>query len=87
MLTKSERSEIVGRYGASPKDSGSAAVQVALLTKRILSLSEHLKGHKYDHSSRRGLLKMVGQRRDFLRYLTRRDPKATEKLRAGLNLG
>ena len=72
-LAKEETASIVAEYGNHDKDSGSAEVQVALLTKRITELSDHLKQHKQDHHSRHGLLKMVGQRRRLLRYLQNKD--------------
>ncbi|HID38511.1 MAG TPA: 30S ribosomal protein S15 [Calditrichaeota bacterium] len=72
-LTKEEKSQIVDKYGASKEDSGKTEVQIALLTERIKYLTEHLKTHKKDHHSRRGLLKLVGQRRRLLRYLAKKD--------------
>ncbi|MFW6288727.1 MAG: 30S ribosomal protein S15 [Spirochaetota bacterium] len=72
-LTKERKSEIVGRYGANPKDTGRTEVQIALLTERITELTEHFKTHKKDHNSRRGLLKLVGQRRRLLDYLAKKD--------------
>jgi len=72
-LTKEGKSQIVEKYGASKKDSGKTEVQIALLTERIKYLTEHLKTHKKDHHSRRGLLKLVGQRRRLLRYLSKKD--------------
>ncbi len=70
-LTKEEKQEIIGKHGRSQTDTGSPEVQVAMLTKRINDLTEHLRTHKKDHYSRRGLLKLVGQRRRFLNYLQR----------------
>lgn len=72
-LTNAQRQDIVKKYGENDKDTGKAEVQVALLTERISYLTEHLKIHKKDHHSRRGLLKLVGQRRRLLRYLTKVD--------------
>jgi len=72
-LTKEKKSEIIKDFGLHEKDSGSAEVQIALLTKRITELTEHFKVYKKDHNSRRGLLKLVGQRRKLLKYLKRRD--------------
>jgi small subunit ribosomal protein S15 len=72
-LTKEEKLEIIGKHGRSETDTGSPQVQVAMLTKRINDLTEHLRTHKKDHYSRRGLLKLVGQRRRFLNYLQRED--------------
>jgi small subunit ribosomal protein S15 len=68
-LPKETKVEIVQKFGANEKDTGSAEVQVALLTERINQLTEHSKIHKKDHSSRLGLLKMVGQRRNLLAYV------------------
>ena len=67
------KEEIVAKYGRTPSDTGSPEVQIALLTARITLLTEHLKEHKKDHHSRRGLLKMVGQRRGLLNYLKDKD--------------
>lgn len=67
------KSQIVSEYRIHEKDTGSPEVQIALLTKRITQLTEHLKSHKKDHASRRGLLKMVGKRNSLLKYLTRED--------------
>jgi small subunit ribosomal protein S15 len=72
-LTKEAKLEIVGKHGKHGSDTGSAHVQVALLTTRINELTEHLRAHPKDHHSRRGLLKLVGRRRRFLDYLQRRD--------------
>ena len=72
-LTVEAKREIVGKFGKSDADTGSPEVQVALLSARIDELTEHLRGHKKDHHSRRGLLMMVGQRRRLLNYLRRRD--------------
>ncbi len=67
------KQEIIEKYGRTPSDTGSPEVQIALLTARISSLTEHLKSHQKDHHSRRGLLKMVGQRRGLLNYLKNKD--------------
>jgi small subunit ribosomal protein S15 len=72
-LTKEAKSEIMSRHAKHEGDTGSPEVQVALLTARINELTEHLRGHKKDHHSRRGLLMMVGQRRRLLNYLRRHD--------------
>ena len=72
-LTKEVKQEIVQQHGASQTDTGSTKVQVALLTKRINDLTEHLRAHPKDHYSRRGLLKMVNQRRRLLSYLKNSD--------------
>ncbi len=70
-LTAEQKKEILGQYGLHDTDTGSPEAQVALLTKRISDLTEHLKLHKHDHHSRRGLLKMVGHRRRLLAYMNR----------------
>ena len=74
VLTKEEKKEIIGKFQAKEGDTGSSEVQIALLTTRINQLQEHLKVHKQDNSSRRGLLKLVGQRRHHQEYLKRKDP-------------
>ena len=76
------KQEIIEKYGRSASDTGSPEVQIALLTARITSLTEHLKSHQKDHHSRRGLLKMVGQRRGLLNYLKNKD---IEKYRSLIN--
>jgi small subunit ribosomal protein S15 len=68
-LSTEEKSSILSEYGLHDSDTGSAEAQVAMLTKRILDLTEHLKQHKHDHHSRRGLMALVGRRRRLLRYL------------------
>lgn len=72
-MDKARKLEIIKKYGRSEGDTGSPEVQVALLTERINTLQEHFKVHKKDHHSRRGLLKMVGQRRGLLNYLSDQD--------------
>lgn len=72
-MDKATKLEIIKKYGRKEGDTGSPEVQVALLTERINSLQEHFKVHKKDHHSRRGLLKMVGQRRGLLNYLAEQD--------------
>ena len=73
MIAKEKKQEIMKAYARSEGDTGSPEVQVAVLTARINELTEHLKIHKKDHHSRRGLLKMVGQRRNLLGYLRKKD--------------
>jgi len=68
MISKEKKAEIIKAYGRTPEDTGSPEVQVAILTERINQLTEHLKANDKDHHSRRGLLKMVGQRRGLLDY-------------------
>ena len=72
-LTKTQKSEIVTEHRRSDADTGSTEVQIAVLSKRISDLTEHLKLHKRDHASRRGLLMLVGRRRRLLEYLRRED--------------
>lgn len=78
--------EIVEEFGTHGSDTGSPEVQVALLTERINHLTEHLRGHKHDHHSRRGLLLMVGKRRRLLDYLRREDVERYRSLIAKLGL-
>lgn len=73
MLTKEAKTEIINQHKRSDNDTGSPEVQVAILSTRINQLTEHLKTHKKDHHSRRGLLKMVGHRRNLLNYLMKKD--------------
>ncbi len=72
-MTKERKQEIINTYKKEENDTGSPEVQIALLTERINELTEHLKVHKKDNHSRRGLLKMVGKRRNMLNYLSRKD--------------
>lgn len=72
-LDTATKQQIITEYGSSPQDTGSPEVQIALLSRRISDLTEHLKTHKHDHHSRRGLLILVGQRRRLLQYLQRTD--------------
>ena len=72
-LTKEAKQELISKHGRSDSDTGSTQVQVAMLTRRIEELTQHLREHPKDHHSRRGLLKLVGQRRRFLNYLQRTD--------------
>ena len=80
MISKEKKAEIIAAYGRTPEDTGSPEVQVAVLTARIQELTEHLKTHHKDHHSRRGLLKMVGQRRGLLDYLKSKDIEAYRTL-------
>ena len=78
-MTKETKQEIIKNFGRDEKDTGSSEVQIALLTQRINELTEHLKVHKKDNHSRRGLLQMVGKRRNLLNYLAKNDlPKYRE---------
>jgi len=72
-LTKEAKQDLIGKHGRSDTDTGSPEVQIAMLTERINQLTEHLRTHKHDHYSRRGLLKLVGRRRRFLTYLQKHD--------------
>ena len=73
MISKEKKAAIIAEYGRKPGDTGSPEVQIAILTARIAELTEHLKSNMKDHHSRRGLLKMVGQRRGLLNYLKKTD--------------
>ena len=73
MIAKEKKAQIIAEYGRQPGDTGSPEVQIALLTARINELTEHLKANQKDHHSRRGLLKLVGQRRGLLAYLKKTD--------------
>ena len=72
-LTKEAKQELIAKHGQNAQDTGSTEVQIAMLTRRINELTEHLRTHPKDHYSRRGLLKLVGRRRRFLDYLQRKD--------------
>ena len=72
-ITAERKQELIKDYGTTAGDTGSPEVQVAILTERIVNLTDHFKGHKNDHHSRRGLLKMVNQRRSLLDYLKKKD--------------
>ena len=85
-LTKEAKSEVIRKFASHESDTGSPEVQVALLTARINELTDHLRTHKKDHHSRRGLLKMVGQRRRLLDYLRRNDLEGYRALIADLGL-
>ena len=80
MLSKERKAEIIKEFGRTPQDTGSPEVQIALLTERINQITEHLKKNKKDHHSRRGLFKMVGQRRGLLEYLKRTNIEAYREL-------
>ncbi|MCR5201914.1 MAG: 30S ribosomal protein S15 [Lachnospiraceae bacterium] len=86
MITKEKKAEIIKAYGRGEGDTGSPEVQVAILTERIKELTEHLKVNKKDHHSRRGLLKMVGKRRNLLAYLKSKDINAYRSLIEKLGL-
>ena len=85
-LTPEEKREIVSQFGKSENDTGATEVQIALLTRRINHLTDHLREHKHDHHSRRGLLMLVGQRRRFLNYLQKKDLEGYRSLIRELGL-
>lgn len=85
-LAKEDKEKIINEFKMHDSDTGSPEVQIALLTKRILELTEHLKIHKKDHHSRRGLLKMVGQRRALLVYLKKNELEKYREIIKKLNL-
>ncbi len=86
MLLKEEKTAIIQQYATHEGDTGSPEVQIAVLTRRINDLTEHLKTHKKDHHSRRGLLKMVGRRRNLLNYLMRVDIERYRSIIGKLNI-
>ena len=86
MLLKEEKSKVIAEYATHEGDTGSPEVQIAILTKRINDLTEHLKTHKKDHHSRRGLLKMVGQRRNLLNYVMKKDIERYSSIIARLGI-
>lgn len=85
-ITKEQKQELMGKFARKDGDTGSPEVQIALLSARISYLTEHLKAHKSDDASRRGLLKLVGQRRRHLAYLSRKDSKRYEAITDQLNI-
>ncbi|KIM11530.1 MAG: 30S ribosomal protein S15 [Sulfuricurvum sp. PC08-66] len=85
-LDTAKKSEIIAKFGKSATDTGSSAVQIALLTTRIVELTEHLQKFTKDHASRLGLLKLVGQRKRLMRYLKRSDRETFNKVIAELGL-
>jgi small subunit ribosomal protein S15 len=85
-LNKGEKLEIIGKYKTHDSDTGSSEVQIALLSARISYLTEHFRHHKKDHHSRRGLLKLVGQRRKLMQYLKSEDKERYETVRVSLGI-
>ena len=85
-MTKERKLEIIETFKRDEKDTGSPEVQIALLTERITELTEHLKAHKNDNHSRRGLLKMVGKRRNLLNYLAKKDVNRYREIAQKLSL-
>ncbi|MCH8346561.1 MAG: 30S ribosomal protein S15 [Chloroflexi bacterium] len=86
MLTRTEKEEITSSIRLHASDTGSSDVQVALLTERIRQMTDHLRIHRKDHHSQRGLMKIVGRRRRLLRYLSRREPNRYKALIAALGI-
>lgn len=80
MINAEKKQDLIKKYALHESDTGSPEVQIAILSERIRELTEHLKEHKKDHSSRRGLLMMVGQRRRLLNYLTKVDARRYERI-------
>ncbi len=85
-LTKEEKAKLIKEYAKSENDTGSAEVQIAILTQEINNLTEHLKEHTHDYHSNRGLLKKVGQRRNMLQYLAKKDIQSYRELIQKLGL-
>lgn len=85
-MTLERKQQLVTQYRQHESDTGSPEIQIALLTERITELTEHLKQHKKDHASRRGLLKLVGRRSSLLKYLTREDRERYQRVIASLGL-
>lgn len=85
-MTKERKQELINTYKREENDTGSPEVQIALLTERISELTEHLKVHKKDNHSRRGLLKMIGKRRNLLNYLAKKDINRYREIVKKLNL-
>lgn len=86
MINKEDKDQIIKDFARHEGDTGSPEVQIAILTKRIVQLTEHLQTHKHDNHSRRGLLKLVGQRRRHLNYIANKDPDKYRELLDRLNL-
>lgn len=86
MLDGNKKKRIIDKFKTHPTDTGSPQVQIAILTEEIKELTEHLRGHKKDFSSRRGLIKKVGERRRLMKYLKREDGKAYDELMAKLKV-
>jgi small subunit ribosomal protein S15 len=86
MLTKEKKGQVIKEFRASEKDTGSSEVQIAILTTRINELTDHFKAHPKDHSSRRGLLRMVGNRTALLKYIGKKDIKKYKDIISRLGL-
>ncbi|MDK2802163.1 MAG: 30S ribosomal protein S15 [Oscillospiraceae bacterium] len=85
-MQRSEKTDIIKQFATHEGDTGSPEVQIAVLTRRINDLTDHLRTHKHDHHSRRGLLKMVGHRRNLLNYLTKKDVNRYRSIIAKLGI-
>lgn len=85
-VTQEEKLAIIKKFGSDEKDTGSSKVQIAIFTERIIRLTEHLKSHKKDHSTRTGLLKLVGKRRNLLDYMMKHDLEGYRQLIKDLNI-
>ena len=86
MITPERKKEVIGQYATGKEDTGSPEVQIAILSERISNLTEHFKTHAKDNHSRRGMIKMVSQRRGLLDYMKRKDPKRYESIISRLGL-
>jgi small subunit ribosomal protein S15 len=86
MITKAKTEEMIAKFGNGPKDTGSSAVQVAILTERITNLTTHFATNKKDQTSKRGMLKLIGQRKALLKYLRRDDPSNFTKVTKALDI-
>ena len=86
MLDKKKKEKVISKFATHKNDTGSAQVQIAILTEEVKELTKHLKMHKKDFSSRRGLIKKVGERRRLMKYMEREDKKGFEKLMKALDL-
>ncbi len=86
MLTLAQKKNIIAKFGKTPTDSGSPEVQVALLTEKIKYLTDHFADHKHDYHSKRGMMKMIGKRRRFLRFIQNQDMDRYKKLISELGL-
>ncbi len=86
MIAAEKKTDLIQSYRTHESDTGSPEVQIAILTERIREITEHLKTHKKDHATRRGLLMLVGQRSKLLKYLTKKDPKRYKEVISRLGL-
>ncbi|MDH4466438.1 MAG: 30S ribosomal protein S15 [Bacteriovoracaceae bacterium] len=86
MITSEKKKELIEKFGANAQDSGASEVQVAILSERIANLTGHLSTNKKDFSSMRGMMKLIGQRKSLLKYISKKDPKKYDKLVSDLGL-